>query len=116
MVDPQPNYELVRERLKRARRQRNLSLRDVAEEIGVSASTLSRIERGAGAPDLPTLNKLIDWLEIRPDAVYQIKRRSSKSVPEEVEVLLRADKEIDPKTATTLARIFRTAYKEMTST
>jgi transcriptional regulator with XRE-family HTH domain len=116
VADPQPNYELVRERLKRARRRRNLSLREVADEIEVSASTLSRIERGAGTPDLPTLNKLIAWLEIRPEAVYQTNRRSSKSLPQEVEVLLRADKELDPKTAKTLARIFRTAYKEMTST
>src|SRR5206468_1152155 len=41
-----PNYALVSERLRRARKQGNLSLRQVANAIDVSASTLSRVERG----------------------------------------------------------------------
>ncbi|MGD0165907.1 MAG: helix-turn-helix transcriptional regulator [Gaiellaceae bacterium] len=108
------NYELVNQRLRLTRKQRGLSLRDVAEEIGVSPSTLSRVERGA-APDLATLNKLIDWLGIDRSAVFHSRPAAPKTVPRQVEVLLRADKNIDPKTATTLAKIFETAYKEMTT-
>lgn len=114
MPQSNPNYELVSQRLRLARKQRNLSLRDVEREIKVSPSTLSRIERGA-APDLATLNKLIDWLEIDRSAVFHSRPAEPKSVPRKVEVLLRADKNIDPKTATTLAKIFETAYKEMTN-
>jgi transcriptional regulator with XRE-family HTH domain len=51
MSDRDPNYELVRERLRRARRQSGLSLREVAEQIDVSPSTLSRLETGTGKPD-----------------------------------------------------------------
>jgi transcriptional regulator with XRE-family HTH domain len=109
-----PDYELVSKRLRLARKQRNLSLRDVEREIKVSPSTLSRIERGA-APDLATLNKLVDWLEIERSAVFHSQPAEPKSTPQKVEVLLRADKDIDPKTATTLAKIFQTAYKEMTN-
>ena len=44
--------------LRRGRR----TLRDVEEEAGVSASTLSRIERGI-QPDLDTYARICDWLD-----------------------------------------------------
>ncbi len=114
MPDREPNYELIRERLRRSRRQRGLSLREVADEIVVSASTLSRLERGTGTPDLPTVNKLIRWLELDREAVFGVRpQREEKSTPASVEVLLRADRNLDPKTAKTLAKIFRTAYQEL---
>ena len=37
-------------------------LREVAAEVGVSAATFSRIERG-GTPDLPTYFKFCRWLD-----------------------------------------------------
>jgi len=116
LPDREPNYELIRERLRRARRQKGLSLRDVAEEIEVSPSTLSRLERGTGSPDLPTVNKLVRWLGVDRDVVFGVRaKREERSTPSAVEVLLRADKNIDPKTAKTLAKIFRTAYQELAS-
>lgn len=116
MPDREPNYELIRERLRRARRQRGLSLREVAEEIVVSPSTLSRLERGTGTPDLPTVNKLIGWLELDRDAVFGVRtKKAEKTTPASVEVLLRDDKNLDPKTAKTLAKIFKTAYQELAS-
>lgn len=39
------------------------SLRDVAEETGISAATLSRIEREM-MPDLETYIKLCRWLDV----------------------------------------------------
>jgi transcriptional regulator with XRE-family HTH domain len=111
---PEPNYDLVRERLRRARKRRNLSLREVADEIGeISPSTLSRIERGA-TPDLGNLNMLVAWLKLDRDAVFNAKPPTAKTTPRQVEVLLRADKKLDPRTARTLAKIFDTAYREMT--
>jgi transcriptional regulator with XRE-family HTH domain len=112
--DAEPNYELVRERLRRARKRKNLSLREAADEIeDISPSTLSRIERGA-TPDLATLNRLLAWLGLDRDAVFNARRASPKSTPRQVDVLLRADKKLDPRTAKTLAKIFDTAYREMT--
>jgi transcriptional regulator with XRE-family HTH domain len=109
-----PNYELVSERLRRARKQRNLSLRQVADAIDVSPSTLSRVERGA-QPDIETVNKLIDWLELDRNAVFHSAPKEAKDTAKQVEVLLRADKNLDPRTARALSSIFKTAYREMTS-
>lgn len=114
MPEVEPNYELIRERLRRARRRSGMSLRDVANAIKVSASTLSRLERDAGDPDLATVNKLIVWLELDRDAVFGVRtRKEERSTPASVEVLLRADKNLDPQTAKTLAKIFKTAYQEL---
>jgi transcriptional regulator with XRE-family HTH domain len=58
----EPLARLIRD--KRAGR----TLREVAEETGVSAPTLLRIERGR-APDLATFARLCRWLEIPADAL-----------------------------------------------
>lgn len=113
MQAKEPNYELVRERLTKQRKQRGLNLRDAATEIGVSAPTLSRIERGASRPDVPTLDALATWLELDRGAVYNAPASSSRTTPEEVEVLLRADRNLDGQTADALAAIFKAAYKEL---
>ena len=39
-----------------------LSLRKLSEQIGVSFTTLARIERGDGAPSLSTRIALLEWL------------------------------------------------------
>lgn len=50
----------------RLRRQRgNRGVREVAGEVGISAATLSRVERG-NVPDLETFAKICKWLEIDP--------------------------------------------------
>jgi transcriptional regulator with XRE-family HTH domain len=108
----EPNYELVRERLQSTRYQRGLNLRDAAQEIGVSAPTLSRIERGASTPDVPTLNRLIDWLDLDRNKVFNAPPTETESIPEAVDVLLRADKKLDAKTAQALSVIFKAAYEE----
>ena len=43
------------------RKKRELSLRDVEDEIGIGHATLSRIERGY-AFDILTLEKIVAWL------------------------------------------------------
>src|SRR5437868_9562675 len=50
--------------VRRRREQQGLSLRDVAEETGVSASTLSRIENGTGKPDADNIARLAAWLDM----------------------------------------------------
>ncbi|HET6862153.1 MAG TPA: helix-turn-helix transcriptional regulator, partial [Pyrinomonadaceae bacterium] len=50
--------------VKRKREQLSLSLRDVADVTGVSASTLSRIENGTGKPDADNIARLTSWLDV----------------------------------------------------
>src|ERR1017187_1613674 len=49
--------------LKATRRARRLTLRDLADQIGVSFNTLSRVERGH-LPDLGNFQRIVDWLDV----------------------------------------------------
>jgi transcriptional regulator with XRE-family HTH domain len=43
----------------------SMGIRAAAKEIGISPTTLSRIERGH-VPDLRTLNKVCEWIGVDP--------------------------------------------------
>src|ERR671916_1050694 len=55
--------------IRRKREEMGLSLRDVADETGVSASTLSRIENGTGKPDADNIARLTGWLQMPMERV-----------------------------------------------
>src|SRR5687767_11518368 len=55
--------------IRRKREEMGLSLRDVADETKVSASTLSRIENGTGKPDADNIARLMDWLKMPMERV-----------------------------------------------
>ncbi|HEX8185146.1 MAG TPA: helix-turn-helix transcriptional regulator, partial [Blastocatellia bacterium] len=64
MTEATLNIVELGEYVKRKRQEEKLSLRQVATNINVSASTLSRIENGIGVPDSATLARLATWLGI----------------------------------------------------
>lgn len=107
--------------VKRHREELKLSLRDVADITGVSASTLSRIENGTGRPDADNIARLSGWLDMPVDRM--MKKQSSDEVepviyypheatPEIVEAHLRADRKLTPETAKALSELFRVAYQQ----
>jgi len=107
--------------IKRRREELKLSLRDVADVIEVSASTLSRIENGTGRPDTDNIARITQWLDMPVDRLMT--RHSAKNVepviyyPHErttdiVEAHLRADKNLTPETANALSELFRVAYQQ----
>ena len=109
--------------IKRKREQMGLSLRDVANETQVSASTLSRIENGTGKPDADNIARLTNWLDMPVDRVMKRASKSSdaiepviyyphESTPEIIEAHLRADKNLTPETARALSEMFRVAYTQ----
>jgi|SRR5437879_3318256 len=107
------------ERLRRVRLQREKTLKEVAEATGVSVATLSRIERGdANDIESATLLAITDWMGTRVDKLKEKPKpvvRGGKMVeetPDIVELYLRADKKLDERTATALAKVFRAAYDE----
>ncbi len=113
--------------VRRRREQQGLSLRDVAEETGVSASTLSRIENGRGKPDADNIARLAAWLDMPIERVMHSGHRSAtdpkpvvyyphESTPEIVEAHLRADRQLSPETAKALSELFRVAYKQFSQT
>src|SRR4028118_668736 len=100
--------------IRRKREEMGLSLRDVADETSVSASTLSRIENGTGKPDADNIARLTTWLNMPVDRV--MKRNGGndgaaepviyyphESTPSIIEAHLRADRNLTPDTARALA-------------
>jgi transcriptional regulator with XRE-family HTH domain len=109
--------------IRRRREQRGLSLRDVADETGVSASTLSRIENGTGKPDADNIARLAAWLDMPIERVMHQGARAAndpkpviyyphESTPEIIEAHLRADRHLTPQTAKALSELFRVAYAQ----
>lgn len=68
-----------------ARRRGNMGVRATAKEIGISPTTLSRIENGH-VPDIGTLDKVCTWLGEDPSKFtgvgnLQIAFKNKKAVP-----------------------------------
>lgn len=116
MAEP-VDVAVLGERLKRMRKAREVTLKDVAERTEISIATLSRIERGdAKSVDSPTLLALAKWIGAdasefveRPD-LETGKVAEQHTTPDVVELHLRADKNLDKRTAIALAKMFRAAY------
>ena len=112
--------------VRRRRDQQGLSLREVASETGVSASTLSRIENGTGKPDADNIARLAAWLDMPIERVMHRGRSGAdpkpvvyyphESTPEIVEAHLRADRHLSPETAKALSELFRVAYAQFSQT
>jgi plasmid maintenance system antidote protein VapI len=104
-----------------------LSLRDVADQTSVSASTLSRIENGTGKPDADNIARLTNWLDVPLERILSSgghDRNAAKAVvyyphestPEIVEAHLRADRNLTAETADALSELFRVAYSQFSRT
>jgi transcriptional regulator with XRE-family HTH domain len=63
----EPDFPEVGERLRARRRERRLSLRDLAGRLGVSPSLISQIERGRAKPSVSTLYALVAELDVSLD-------------------------------------------------
>ena len=91
-------------------------IREVAGEIGVSAATLSRVERGK-LPDLLTFQKICKWLRIDPAQVLDVhlpdgKRPTDSKTTPSVAVHFRADAALTPEAAKDLAELILVAQQE----
>jgi transcriptional regulator with XRE-family HTH domain len=68
MKTKQPRVQtlLLATDLMRRRRELGFDQRRAAEEIGVSASTICRVETERGLPDLESFARLCSWLGVTP--------------------------------------------------
>lgn len=120
------NTEELGRAIRRRREELNLSLRDVADQTNVSASTLSRIENGTGKPDADNIARLTSWLDMPLERILSRSREDNdpkavvyyphESTPEIVEAHLRADRNLSPETADALSELFRVAYSQFSRT
>jgi transcriptional regulator with XRE-family HTH domain len=110
MTSGEINVDLVSELLRSKRTRGCLSLRDAATEIGVSAPTLQRLEAGQ-LPTASTLLKLSQWLGVAVDDLSLAQNREKhRDTIEQIEILLRADPNLDSKAAATIASVARQVY------
>jgi len=113
--------------IRRKREELGLSLRDVADETKVSASTLSRIENGTGKPDADNIARLTSWLDMPMERVMGARKIEEgtdtsavvyfphEAMPDIVEAHLRADRNLTPETAKALSELFRVAYQQFSA-
>ncbi len=108
----------------------DLTLEQAAQQSGVSAATLSRLERQGktgsnGAvrslsPDTRTLAAIARWLGVSLDTLMSSGPKSGQpsprkrwsATPDVVEAHLRADRNLNSETAEALANMFRVAYEQ----
>ena len=121
------NTEELGRAIRRKRQELGLSLRDVANETEVSASTLSRIENGTGKPDAENIARLTSWLDVPMERILARRQNNDEdakavvyfpreSTPEIVEAHLRADRNLTSETAAALSELFRVAYTQFSRT
>jgi transcriptional regulator with XRE-family HTH domain len=110
-------------RLRGVRSERGLTLKEVSEATKISIATLSRIELGeAKGLEGRALITLANWanlplalFESGPSVAPSKGYPKAVSTPDAVELHLRADKNLKPRTAELLAKMFRAAYTEAAS-
>lgn len=107
--------------IKTKMREDELGVRTAAKKCGLDASTISRLERGAYStlPDGATLEKLAKWIGMPIGELLGGEGKDpfeENTLPEVVEVHLRADKKLSPKTAEALANMFKALYEQASKT
>lgn len=112
------NTARLAEIIKAKRQADDLGLREVATITGISAPTLSRLERGVSLPDTETITKLASWLGVSMHDLLvgedaTLKAAQGLSTPAAVAVLVRADKKLSPAAQDALIRLFRVAYEQL---
>lgn len=89
-------------------------IREVAQEIGISPATLTRVE-GGRLPDIATFQKICSWLRVNPAEILDITTASNPVSTETLvaAVHLRADQTLPEGVATDLAHLIVVAHREL---
>ncbi len=98
--------------LDKAREGKGLSWRQLAKEIGVSASTLSRMANDL-KPDLTAFAAMTTWLNMRPEQFFvgAEPRDQEPDLVAQLVPLLRARKDLKPKDVEYLEAVIAAAAK-----
>lgn len=95
------------------RRSRNKTWKDVADDTGVSASTLTRMAQGSGV-DVNGLAALTSWAGLDADTFFvsQEPRRDPEPLAM-ISTYLKMDKNLSKEAATALDELVKAAYGQM---
>jgi len=89
-------------------------IRETAQEIGISAATLTRVE-GGRLPDLATFQKICSWLKVNPSEILDIRFNHNADSADTLvaAVHLRADQTLPVTAASDLAQLIVVAHHEL---
>lgn len=92
-----------------------VSWRELARNLKIGPSTLTRMSQGR-RPDVDTFATLLRWLGMTADTFMRPVRKGKKEADTVAMIssYLRADREIDPKDAGALEDIIKAAYRRLT--
>jgi len=107
---PEPGISRLGQLLNARRRQKRLSLRDLADQTGVSFNTLSRVERGH-VPDLRNLTRIAEWLDV-PVEMF-IEPAGAATTPEVIARHLSTDLRLSPEAAGKIAELVEEMYHRL---
>ena len=96
------------------RQSKRLNWRQVAEESGVSASTLTRIAQGR-RPDVDSMAALLTWSGLKADSFI---RHGQDGITEseplaQITAYLRADPHLTPEAASAMEAVLKAAYEKL---
>lgn len=86
-------------------------LREVAKEVGISVSTLSRVENG-NLPDIDSYLKLCKWLDVSIE-FFTAGQKGTESKKQMVVANLRADKTLPKEISEALIKMINLAYNNV---
>jgi transcriptional regulator with XRE-family HTH domain len=94
---------------------RRQSWRKVAEEAGVSPSTLTRMAQGK-RPDVDSLAKLTVWSGLKADQFVQPRQRTNLAEPlAQALTYLRGDANLSKESAAALEEVIKATYERLKS-
>jgi transcriptional regulator with XRE-family HTH domain len=97
------------------RKTANKSWRELAKELGMSASVFTRLAQGR-QPEMGSYQKMVGWLGVSMDDFSELGKPSEAEARNTVETIaayLRADQALKPESAAAIETIVRAAYEEM---
>jgi transcriptional regulator with XRE-family HTH domain len=111
MTHTDVDTELLGDLIRRRRKADGLSLRDAADQMGVSAPTLQRVEAGQ-PPNSANLIRITQWLQLPVDKVLRkgTNPASQLATVAQIEVHLRADPNLSAEAAEAIADAVQKLY------
>lgn len=97
------------------RRSRHLAWKDVADESGVSASTLTRLSQGR-QPDVNSLAALTAWLGISADDFMRSERAERFGAPAplaQISSIIHRDPNLNPEAVVALEEMIKATYARL---
>ena len=98
--------------LNAARLSRQKTWKDVAQETGVAASTLSRMGQG-GKPDVNGLAALLKWSNLKAEMFIRGAGKKEATPIAKLTALLRADPHLTPQNARLIEEIVLSTYNKL---